>query len=305
VTSQTSIPRGRFAADVTRLGVPRGLSRDLYHGILEQSWSGFYGILIALYLLANCVFATLYWLLPGAIAESDNGWGDSFFFSIETMATVGYGVMHPQTLAAHILVVVEILFGVLAVPVATGLTIVKFARPTARVLFSRRVVCAPFDGTPHLMFRVANARNKGIVEARVKMTLLREIRTREGISIRRLIDLPLLRENNPIFALSWTLLHPIDEKSPLHGLAPEEWLTKDLVIICVLTGIDETSSANVHARYNYFAEDIFVDHRFHDIIKVAPDGGITLDLRMFHDIEAIEQSLDEVTTSLETMPVET
>ena len=270
-----------------RIGIPRFAAHDLYHYVLVQPWSIFFAILVALYLCANCGFAILYLLQPGGIAEARRGsWADAFFFSIETMATVGYGVMHPATLYAHLLVVIEILFGVLAVPVATGLTIVKFTRPSARVLFSRVAVITPFDGVPTLMFRLANIRGNQILEARIKVTILRNERSLEGYVIRRLVDLPLVRDSNPMFALSWSVMHRLDESSPLAAIGGDWWASDDLLILAIVTGIDGTSSATVHARHGWRAGDLQRDHVFEDILSVDADGQDFIDYRRFHATRA-------------------
>lgn len=270
-----------------RLGVPRIAWSDLYYYVLVQPWSVFYGILISCYLVANCGFALLYTLQPGSIDEAEPGsWPDAFFFSIETMATVGYGVMHPVTLYAHILVTVEIVFGVLAVPLATGLTILKFARPTARVLFSRDAVIAPFDGAPTLMFRIANIRANTIIEARIKVTLLRRDTTPEGHQLRRLIDLDLVRDTNPMFALTWTVMHRIGADSPLHGLSAEDCRMREVEILAVMTGLDATSSSMVHTRYAYQASHVRFDRMHEDIVSSLPDGGVRIDYRRFHETRA-------------------
>lgn len=269
-----------------RLGVPREAWRDAYFYVLVQPWGVFFAILIGLYLCANCIFAALYLLQPASI-DGARTWPDAFFFSLETMATVGYGVMHPATFYAHMLVSAEILFGVLAVPVATGLTILKFARPTARVLFSRNAVVAPFDGVPTLMFRAANIRSNTIVEARVKVTMLRVETTAEGHTLRRLVDLPLVRDTNPSFALSWVILHPISEESPLFGMTGEACLERDVQIVAVMTGLDATSSTTVHARYAYDASDLRFGQVFADIITTLPDGSLRIDYRRFHDLRPV------------------
>jgi len=275
---------GETLSNIERIGVSRWSFQDLYHYVLIQPWSLFFVVLLSLYLSANCVFATLYWLQPGAVAEARPGaWGDSFFFSIETMATVGYGVMHPVTLYAHILVVIEIMFGILAVPVATGLSIVKFTRPTARVLFSRIAVITLYDGVPTFIFRLANVRANQILEARMKVTVLRYETSAEGHRMRRLADLPLLRDTTPMFSLSWSVMHRIDATSPLYGLQPADWERENLVVLALMTGLDGTSSAMVTARYAYGPGDIRHGHMFEDIVSVLPDGKAQIDFHRFHN----------------------
>ncbi len=271
-------------SNIERVGVRPGAFQDMYHYVLVQPWSLFFLILLALYISANCIFATLYWLQPGAVAEASPGfWPDAFFFSIETMATVGYGVMHPVTIYAHILVVIEIMFGVLAVPVATGLTIVKFTRPTARVLFSQQAVVTPYDGVPTLIFRLGNVRANQILEARMKVTILRYETSQEGHRIRRLIDLPLVRDTTPMFSLSWSVMHRIEPGSPLFGQSVSEWVAEDLVVLALMTGLDGTSSAMVHARYAYAAKDILFGRMFEDIVSVQPNGQARIDFLRFHN----------------------
>jgi len=275
---------GQTLSNIERIGVSRWAFQDLYHYVLIQPWSLFFLILLVFYLTANAVFATLYWLQPGAVAEATPGaWSDVFFFSIETMATVGYGVMHPVTLYAHILVVIEIMFGVLAVPVATGLTIVKFTRPTARVLFSRNAVITLYDGVPTLIFRLANVRANQILEARMKVTILRYEVSLEGHRIRRLVDLPLLRDTTPMFSLSWSVMHRIDATSPLYGLRPADWMREDLVVLALMTGLDGTSSAMVNARYAYGPADVLHGRMFEDIVSVQANGSARIDFSRFHE----------------------
>jgi inward rectifier potassium channel len=275
---------------IQRLGVPREAWRDIYHFVLTASWGTFFAILITLYLTANVIFAVLYIQQPGDIAEQDAGsLSQAFFFSVETMATVGYGVMHPVTLYAHILSTIEIVFGVMAMPLATGLIIAKFTRPTARVIFSRNVVVAQFDGVPTLMFRLANVRANSIVQAHLKLTLLRQHRTTEGQVLRRLIDLPLVRDNNPMLALSWVVMHPITEESPFFGMTHEACVASETTLLAVLTGLDGTTSVTVYARHNYNAKDILFGRTFVDVTTRISDDAVAIDYRRFHDTRPVDQ----------------
>jgi inward rectifier potassium channel len=267
---------------VVRIGTPREGWRDLYHRILTLRWSLFFATLIGAYLGLNIVFAVLFALQPGSVAMPHPGsLLDDFFFSLETMSTVGYGEMYPATLYAHGVVSLEILFGVLVVPIATGLIIAKFTRPTAHVIFSRNVLVAPFDGVPTLTFRLANLRNNQIIEARVKLTLLRQYETSEGARYFRLTDLTLSRDTSPMFGLSWTVMHPIDAQSPLYGLSPSmvEAMVEQLLV--VMTGIDGTTSVTVHARANYAPEAILFGQRFEDVLTPQPDGKMQIDFSRF------------------------
>jgi inward rectifier potassium channel len=274
--------------DIRRVGVPRDSWRDVYYFVLVQPWGVFYTVLISIYVSINCIFATLYWLQPGCIGEPVPGhWPDDFFFSFETIATVGYGVMHPVTLYAHLLVVLEVMFGVLAVPLLTGLTILKFARPTARVTFSKNAVITLYDGVPTLMFRLANVRANQIFEARINLTMLRAETTVEGRRIRRLVDLRPVRDTNPMFILTWSVMHRIDEKSPLFGIDLARMRPGELDFMAVMTGLDATTSATVHARHAYALPDVLIDHMFEDIIQSDETGMYTIDYRRLHAVTPV------------------
>ncbi len=277
--------RSMSGSGVVRIGTPREGWRDLYHRILTLRWSLFFAALIGAYLGLNVVFAVLYALQPGSVAMPHPGTLlDDFFFSLETMSTVGYGEMYPATLYAHSVVSLEILVGVLVVPIATGLIIAKFTQPTAHVIFSRNMLVTPFDGVPTLMFRLANLRDNQIIEARVKLTLLRHYETSEGASYFRLTDLTLARQTSPMFGLSWTVMHPMDAQSPLHGLTATALGAMVGQLLVVMTGIDGTTSATVHARHNYEPEAILFDHRFEDVLTHQPDGTMQIDFSRFDEV---------------------
>lgn len=273
---------------IHRIGVPRESWRDIYHFLLVRSWAGFFAIVITLYLALNLIFALLYALQPGSIAGAAPGSAlDAFFFSVETMATIGFGAMHPATLYAHLLVTAEALLGILFVPLATGLIIAKFTLPTARVLFSRNMVVSNVDGVPTLMFRLANIRTNQIIEARINLTLARTETTREGLRLRRMLDLPLQRSTNPQFALSWTVMHPIGPESPCGGMTATAWHDEDIAIIAVVTGLDATTSTTVHARHVYHGADIRFGHAFEDILSWRKAGEVHIDYRRFHTTRAV------------------
>ncbi len=268
---------------IRRVGVPRDSWRDVYHFLLVRSWGMFFFIAVVLYFALNVTFALLYVRQPGSIAGTASGSVlDAFFFSIETMATIGFGVMHPATLYAHVLVSIEAMLGILFVPLVTGLIIAKFTLPTARVIFSQNMVIAPFDGVPTLMFRLANVRANQIIEARINLTMIRSVVTGEGYRMRRLYDLQLLRKANPQFALSWTVMHPIGPDSPCAALTEAEWRDEDIIISAVVTGLDATTSTTVHARHTYRGSDVLFGHAFEDILTSPQPGEVHIDYRRFH-----------------------
>lgn len=268
---------------MVQLGAPRRGWHDVYYGFLVLPWSAFFLSLAAIYLLLNLGYAVLFAVHRGSVSGARPGsLIDAFFFSIETMSTVGYGEMYPATLYGHVLVTIDVVTGVLLVPLATGLMIAKFTLPSARVLFSRNAIVCRFDDVPTLMFRVANVRKNQIIEAHMKLTLLRDDETVEGHRYRRMLDLPLARDSSPFFALSWTVMHPIDEESPFHGMGPEDCRSEATQLVAVLTGIDGTTSSTVYARHGYTTDDILFDRTFDDVLQVKEDGTVEIDFRRFH-----------------------
>ena len=268
---------------VVRLGSPRGGWREVYYGFLVLPWSAFLVSLVGLYFLLNLGYAVLFALRPGSIyGARPDSLLDAFFFSVETMSTVGYGAMYPATLYGHVVVTIDVVTGVLLVPLATGLMIAKFTLPVARVMFSRNAVVSRFDGVPTLMFRVANVRKNEIIEAHIKLTLLHDAETAEGHRYRRMSDLPLTRDASPFFALSWTVMHPIDEASPFYGMESDDCRSEAAQLVAVLTGIDGTTSSIVYARHGYASADILFDRAFEDVLEVKEDGTVNIDFRRFH-----------------------
>ena len=277
--------------EVIKLGARRQGLRDAYHLIHTLSWPAFFGGVIAIYLSVNLVFAALYFVGDQAITNARAGsFADCFFFSTETLATVGYGVMSPNTLYGHIVTTVEIVIGMLSLAVITGLMFARFSKPTARALFSRVAVIAPFNGLPMLMLRVANERRNSIVEASANLTLSKAETTLEGSSFRRFYDLKLERQRSSLFALSWTIMHRIDESSPLYGVDAAALAAQDMRLLVSITGIEESLAATVHARYTYTHAQILFDQRFVDIFSAQPDGRTHMDMAHFHDVEPVAAS---------------
>ena len=275
----------RDTADrVVTLGLTRGWFGDLYHRILTMGWWGFFASGAAIYLAANLVFGTLYLLQPGAIANARPGaFADAFFFSVQTMATIGYGQMSPATFYANVLMTVETAVGLMFVALTTGLVFARFSRPTARIMFSRVAVVHPYNGTPTLSIRIANQRQNQLLAAEVSITLLRDEVSAEGELRRRFYDLALLRDRSPVFALTFTVMHPIAADSPLHGMTHEELTAQNAELVVMAGGIDETLVQPVTARTSYVPDEIRWDHRFVDIFGWTEDGRRAIDYTRFHD----------------------
>jgi inward rectifier potassium channel len=260
--------------------------RDPYHLVLTLTWPQFFGGLLLIYALVNLLFGGIYWLLPGSVTNTHAGaFLDCFFFSIETLATVGYGVMAPADLAGHVVASIEILSGMVGFALTTGLIFARFSKPTARIVFSRLAVIRDFDNQHALMLRMANERQNRIVEATAKLWLVRRELNAEGESYVRLYDLPLLHERTPVFSLTWTIIHPIDDSSPLRGLDTARLVSDGARIVVSVTGHDETMAASVYAGSEYDAKDLVFGGRFVDVLSTTPSGVVMVDMAHFQDIE--------------------
>src|SRR5580658_977051 len=274
---------GRY--NVVRRGFHEPRFRDLYYRLLGSSWVWLMTVLVVSYVVVNILFALTYLAIGDGLENARPGsFEDAFFFSVQTMATISFGKFLPRGLLANTLVTAEALMGLGGIAVATGLVFAKFSRPTARVIFSRNAVVALRDGVPRLMLRVANERDSMIVEAQMRLVLVRTETTREGETMRRFHDLELERASTAIFALSWTVSHRLDDKSPLHGLSAETLAEADLELVCSLTGTEEMFASTVHARFSYSAREILMGYRFADILSVEPDGRRSVDYTRFHDV---------------------
>jgi inward rectifier potassium channel len=271
----------------TGLRVTRGRDRlhplrDLFFTLMTASWPTTIAVMFVIYVAFNTVFALIYIALGGAIDNARHGnFEDAFFFSVQTMATIGYGSMTPRGTFANVIVSVEAMGGVISAALTTGLVFAKFSRPTARVLFSHIALIGNIDGKPVLMFRMANERASRIVEASVHVVLLREEVTSEGVTFRRMHDLKLQRARSPVFSLTWTVFHSIDEASPLFGETAESLADKKGALIVSFAGTDETLTQVVHARHAYDAESVIFGAHFVDVFRVD-DKERTLDLTRLH-----------------------
>ncbi|NES25256.1 MAG: ATP-sensitive inward rectifier potassium channel 10 [Symploca sp. SIO3E6] len=275
-------------SDVTIKGASHSHWQDPYHLLLTLNWFWFFVAIAVFYLIINTVFALLY-LAGGDCLENarPGSFADAFFFSVQTMASIGYGVMHPSTKYADIVVTIEALVGLMALAMSTGLMFARFALPTAKVLFSNVAVITPYNGVPTLMFRAANKRRNRILEAQVRVSLLRDEVTQEGEFMRRFYDLQLVRSQTPSFSLTWTIMHHIDENSPLYGATLESLIAVNSELVVTLTGLDETVSQTIHARHSYIESEILWNQRFVHIFSRNRHGGWLINYNHFHDVEGI------------------
>jgi inward rectifier potassium channel len=263
---------------------------DLYHVLITLSWAKFIAIVSLGYLITNALFALAYLAGGDGIENARSGnFFDAFFFSVQTMASIGYGAMYPKTPYANFLVTIESLLGLLGLAMASGIMFARFSLPKARVIFSRVALITKHNGLQTLMFRVANKRQNWILEAQVRVTLVTSELTKEGYSMRRFYDIPLVRSQSPLFALSWLVMHQINEDSPLSGVTPEQMIDDEMEIVVTLTGIDETVSQAIHARHSFLAEEIAWNMRFVDILSKTSDGKRCIDYSRFHDVMPLDK----------------
>ncbi len=266
------------------IGGSRGGWRDVYHWFLSTPWWAALGVIAAAYLVLNALFAVLYLLVGGIANAAPGSFLDAFFFSVQTMGTIGYGTMEPVTRAANALVVAESVTGLFVIALATGLVFARFSQTRARVAFSSRMAVTPIDNVPHLMIRVGNERRRNnIVDATFRLTVMRTTRTAEGMTIYRTMDLPLVRERAPALQRSWMVLHRIDPGSPLAGETPDSLVASDAELTLAVAGIDDTSLQPVHARHTWLAQSVVFGARLADVVSETPEG-LTLDLRHFHEL---------------------
>jgi len=283
---QIRVRAGQF--EFVKLNAEKFDWRDTYHLILTLSWPQFAGFIFGIYLLINLIFAALYMLDAHAVAEMPPGsFLHAFFFSVETLATVGYGHMYPESLYGHTISMLEIMLGMFGLAVITGLIFVRFSRPTARMQFSKVAVIAPFDGVPNLMIRVANLRHQAMVEPEFRMILLRNTITTEGEEVRRFRSLKLEFDRLVAFPAVLTVRHRIDEESPIFGMTPEDFRQQDIRIVASIVGVDTVIVAPVQSFGDYSYEQIEWNRRFVEIYGQNDEGDWTVDYGRIDETEDI------------------
>jgi inward rectifier potassium channel len=277
-----TFPGGRT---IETSGLPHRPWQDLYHIFMTMRWPTLFGSYAGFFALFNVAFAAAYQLQPSGIANlSPGGYWGRFFFSVETLATVGYGDMHPQTVYAHLVASVEIFTGLMSLALITGMMFARFSRPTARILFAQLAVIRDFDGRQTLMLRAANERQNFILEATAQLRLIRDEKTSEGVRFRRIYDLPLRRSEQPMFLYGWNLLHVVDEASPLAGETLESLQAAKGFVLLTIGGIDETTGQMLIARQEYAPSSLRWNHAFVDLFTTGEDGIDRFDYTRFHEV---------------------
>lgn len=247
--------------------------KDSYHFLLSLTWPRFFILILVTYLFINTIYGSIYYLLgPNQFHGIDyhspvDFFLECFFFSVQTLSTIGYGKISPASILANLIVTAEALTGMMAIALMTGLIFARFAKPTAKVIFCEKALITRFMGQKVFMFRMANARMNQVVEATVNLTAVQSFITPEGIPFRQQIDLPLARNKSSVFALSWTVYHVIDEKSPLFEKRIEDLRSANTELLVSLIGHDEIFSQTIFTRRSYTTDDIVYNKQFEDIIE--------------------------------------
>jgi inward rectifier potassium channel len=291
--------KNRVTDGIVVVGAKAHPLRDLYHLLLTVRWWGAIGAIGIGFLVINALFATGFVITGGIEGGQGHGsFADAFFFSAQTLGTIGYGAMHPVSLAANLLVVVESIVGILFAAVSTGIVFARFSRSTESVIFSDHPCIGPIDGKPTLSLRIGNDREGAVMDAQIRIAVAHTHRTLEGVTMYRMRDLVLVRDRTPMLGRTWTVMHEIDAGSPLFEATPASCEKQELELIVTVVGTDDTSLQPVHGRRRYLASEIRWSARLADVLSELADGRLQLDVRRFHDVVPSEPIGTEQTTSL-------
>jgi inward rectifier potassium channel len=260
-------------------GLKGSFWQDLYHHFLRKSWLQTLLTIAFLFVMVNFIFTFFYFAVGGI--NNAKSFQDYFFFSIQTLSTIGYGFMYPTTLKSHFLVATESFFGLLFVSFLTGIVFSKFSLPNARVIFSKNAIVTFDEGNLVFQIRLANERASQLVDAQIKMTLLKMETKSDGSKFRRMYDMKLVRDNIPIFSLTFLAQHNIDDSSPFCGETHQSLVEKEAFVVVTLTGLDETISQTLHSRHFYTFEEIVWNKKFKDIIQEDKNGKTYFDYHNF------------------------
>ena len=279
--------------NVRRTGTGQFSTLNLYHFLLTMSWAQFLGLVLVLYFLSNIVFGLLYsslgaeYLVDTSSKPTENIFLRGFFFSVQTFATIGYGTIHPVGIVPNLLVTIESYYSMIATALITGLVFARFSRPTAKVIFSETAVIAPYRNNSGFMFRVVNSRKNQLIEVQAQVLFTRFVE-KDGTTIRMFDLLKLERERVSFLPLAWTIVHPVDEQSPMFGLTEEDFEKSDVEILVILSAMDETFAQTVHARSSYKLKEIKFGYKFANLYNNIETGEpISIDIRKLSQVEKI------------------
>ena len=277
--------------DVVTYGLRTQFWQDIYYYAMTSSWPVFFAAIGVLFISINLTFATFFMMGDHAIGNlSPNNFLGAFFFSVETLATVGYGDMHPQTIYAHSVATAEIFIGMSGLALITGVMFARFSRPRSSIIFADHPVSYKAENHRILMIRMANARMNMISEASAKLRLIRDENSPSLGKFRKIHDLHLEREQHPMFVLGWSLIHVIDENSPLFGASTESLKSVNAALILSVDGVDETTNQNQRARHYYPCDLIKWNHRYVDIFDENSGQTQHIHYSRFHQSEEVKTS---------------
>jgi inward rectifier potassium channel len=262
------------------IGDERAVLRDAYHIFLRLRWPASIAVIATLFFAINLIFATLYYVV-GGVDGTDGSFFDAMSFSVETLATIGYGAMNPKSTAAHVVMMLESIASLINTALVTGLVFTKFSRPTTRVAFSVNAVITQHEGNRTLVFRASNRRSNVIVEATIHVVAVFTTVTAEGKMFYKAVDLPMVRDRQVGMTRGWTLMHVINQASPLFGADGKKLQDLELELYIALTGIDNVSMQTVHAIHKYTDDQIRVDHHFEDTLTPLDNGEFVVDMTKF------------------------
>lgn len=272
------------------VGAPSRPFRDGYHTFLGLSWGAAIGVIAAIYLASNALFAAAYAIVGGVQGLPNHSFSQAFFFSVQTMGTIGYGSMVPASTGAHLLVVAESVYSLVLVALCTGMLFAKFSQVKGRLIFAPHAVVTLWDGVPTLSIRLGNDRGNRIVETRVHVDLMRTRKTAEGVTFYELASLAPVRDRIAALSRSWNLLHRIDATSPLFGATPASLKADEAEILVSVMGTDETTGQTVHGQHAFEAPAIVFGARFRDVLSETADGDLEFNFEHFDALEATPAS---------------
>jgi len=281
------------SSNIARKGVHHFSPLNIYHTLVTISWTKFNFIVLLAYLIVNLVFASVYYFVIGVdqlggmqTSAELHKFLEAFFFSAQTITTVGYGRISPSGMTVSAVAALESLFGLLSFALATGLLYGRFSRPTAKIIFSNNALIAPFRDGKAFMFKIANARTNALIETEASMFVAYD-ETVNDKTIRRFQAMKLELVKISFLALSWTIVHPVDEESPLNGISEEDLKTMNAEFFILIKGVDDTYAQQVHARTSYRSEDLIWNAKFRNIIEQSPDGRMAIDINRIHEYDLV------------------
>ena len=283
-TAERHFPTIKELGELQRLGHRQVAGFDIYHHIMAASWTGFFTVLAAAYVAFNFVLGLLYLIVPGSLANARPGSvADAFFFSVHAMAAQGYRDIHAATLCADLLATGEVMCGLVVIAMITSLVFARFSCPKAGIIFSKRAVITTTNEQPTLLVRVANQQNNLVIDARATAMITIDLPDPSGGIMRRFEELKFVRGRTPLWTLTWTLMHRIDQSSPLWGKNLDDLVAQNVEIHVAITGIDETLAVPVCGHFSYPAHELLWDHRFADVFGVSKTGHFQIDYARLHE----------------------